>query len=368
VDYVRAGFTFTGAEGIEPWHVPFNANGTHGIRGRGNSTWSYPKKPYRIKFTQVTDAATGQRNPGAEPRSVAGRPPSRDWILLSQYLEDDLMVTPAAQMAARIMQIKHVNSSIPVEVSWNNTRRGVYLLTEAIEAGPGRVDIDISKRPDQGGDYLIELSREFDQPGEQFRSTIYKELSGLGLPVMIKEAKSSTHANTLAAVQAQFLNLETALQKSALNADHADLLHLLDADSTGKYIAHTMLIGNGEWGHPKSIYLYSKKGKFHFGPVWDFDYSRRDDRLIYPVLPFFQHLFAQPDVKASFCGAMNAFKKDWDTFEDFIDNYADSIQHAFLRNKLLWPMNQLSSVHAQIGQVKNSYSNRANAYLSTYCM
>jgi hypothetical protein len=372
VDYVRAGFTFTGAEGIESWHVPFNANGTHGIRGRGNATWTLAKKPYRIKFTQVTDAATGQRNPGLEPRSVAGRPPSRDWILLAQYREEHLMVTPAAQMAARIMHIKHVNSSIPVEVTWNNNRRGVYLLTEAIEAGPGRVDIDISKRPDEGGDYLIELDTYFDEPNQQFRSTIYKDGGGWeGLPVMIKEAKSSTHAKTLAAVQAQFLNLETALQKSTNHADHSDLLRLLDVDSTGKYIAHTMLIANFEFVQtwtPKSVYMYSKKGKFHFGPVWDFDWSGRDNQLIHPVLPFFKELLAQPDVKASFCGAMNAFIKDWDTFEDFIDNYADSIQHAFLRNKLIWPMNHSSSVYAQIGQLKNSYRNRANAYLRTYCM
>ena len=43
------------------------------IRGRGNSTWAMPKKPYRIKLDKKLE--------------VAGMPAHKDWVLLANYID-----------------------------------------------------------------------------------------------------------------------------------------------------------------------------------------------------------------------------------------------------------------------------------------
>ena len=47
------------------------------IRGRGNSTWGMPKKPYRLKLT--------------DKQSLLGMPSSRDWVLLANYSDKTLL-------------------------------------------------------------------------------------------------------------------------------------------------------------------------------------------------------------------------------------------------------------------------------------
>ena len=49
------------------------------IKGRGNYTWNYPKKPYKIKFD--------------EKQSVFGFPENKDWVLLADYCDKSLMRT-----------------------------------------------------------------------------------------------------------------------------------------------------------------------------------------------------------------------------------------------------------------------------------
>ena len=48
-------------------------NGATEIRGRGNSTWSQPKKPYRLKLDKKTD--------------LLGMGKSKHWVLLANYLD-----------------------------------------------------------------------------------------------------------------------------------------------------------------------------------------------------------------------------------------------------------------------------------------
>lgn len=387
INYVKARFAFTGGEGIVSWSVDGNkANSTHGIRGRGNTSWrDYPKKSYRVKFTQAY-SPSGTRVTASEPRSPAGLTASRDWILLSQWREEDLMVTPVVQMAARLMGTSVVNSAVPVEVTWNGVYRGVYLLTEAIESGAGRVPVDTSKAPASGGDYIIELSTEYDQPGEQFRSTIFRETNGSGLPVMIKEAKSSTSAATLGTIESHFLQLEQALA-SMMRAPLKDketamtlVSNILDPYTAGQYLAATRVINNSELNHPKSVYLYYTKGKFHLGPLWDFDWTSYGDSLFVPQLEFFQTMYAHRDVKNNFCQALLQFRTNFSAFEDFVDDYANALRYGYLRDRALWPETQdrnfgwppptisrPSTIDVQLTLLKNSYINRTNTLLRSEC-
>ena len=47
------------------------------IRGRGNSSWEYPKKPYKIKFDSRT--------------SLLGMAKAKDYVLLAEYNDKSLI-------------------------------------------------------------------------------------------------------------------------------------------------------------------------------------------------------------------------------------------------------------------------------------
>ena len=52
-------------------------NGVTEIRGRGNSTWNQPNKPYRLKLDKKTD--------------LFGMGKSKHWVLLANYLDESLL-------------------------------------------------------------------------------------------------------------------------------------------------------------------------------------------------------------------------------------------------------------------------------------
>ena len=52
-------------------------SGTAGIRGRGNSTWKYPKKPYAIKLDSKAE--------------ILGMPKHKRWVLLANWLDRTIM-------------------------------------------------------------------------------------------------------------------------------------------------------------------------------------------------------------------------------------------------------------------------------------
>lgn len=70
-DYLNATVRILSDTGTELLQAPTE------IRGRGNTTWGMPKKPYRLKFEQAS--------------SVLGMPAERDWALLANYADKSLV-------------------------------------------------------------------------------------------------------------------------------------------------------------------------------------------------------------------------------------------------------------------------------------
>ena len=74
-DYVKASFRFEDPSRFYSDEETVEVTGK--IRGRGNSTWGMPKKPYRIKLDEKVDRF--------------GSPGDKDWILLANYSDKTLL-------------------------------------------------------------------------------------------------------------------------------------------------------------------------------------------------------------------------------------------------------------------------------------
>ena len=118
------------------------------IRGRGNSTWGAVKKPYRIKFQQKRHLLNMKDD-------------ARDWVLLANYFDKTLIRNAVAFDIGHFIGMEFTPSVKFADVYLNNVYIGNYLVTDQVEVGKNRVDIDKMDtidvaEPTISGGYLIE--------------------------------------------------------------------------------------------------------------------------------------------------------------------------------------------------------------------
>ena len=97
------------------------------IRGRGNATWTYPKKPYKLKLD--------------DKASILGMEEEKDWVLLANYCDKTLLRTGIALELSRLMNFPYTVNDRFVEVVLNGEYIGNYQLVGTIEQGSDRVDV-----------------------------------------------------------------------------------------------------------------------------------------------------------------------------------------------------------------------------------
>jgi len=342
-DYLKANINVEGNK-LYP-----NYSGTTEIRGRGNSTWSYPKKPYRLKLTTKSE--------------VLGLPSARNWVLLANYLDPSLMCNTVAMKVGRDLGLPYTNQTIPVDLTINGQYRGSYLLTQQVEVDENRVNI--------GEDgFLFELDTYYDED-YQFKSSNYN------LPVMIKAPDLESDAE-ITPIQEDFQNLESKIFSS--NFPNSNYVESLDINAFAKFILVYFLTGNEEINHPKSIYLTKKvAGKYTFGPIWDFDWAygfeSGDKHFTNPSRPlfwsgnavgtrFFKRLFEDPYVQ-------NAFRSEWSNFKQhkfdnlikYIDEYALLITESKRKDELIWKKG--GNFSSDVSRLKQ-YLKERSAYIDSY--
>ncbi|MET0933618.1 MAG: CotH kinase family protein [Mycetocola sp.] len=226
------------------------------IKGRGNYTWTLPKKPYQIKFADNT--------------AVLGMSPSKTWILLANAADASLMRNKAAFDLANSIGLAYSPESKWVDLRVNGKYLGNYLISEKTEVKKNRVDLSSAEG------VLVELDNNYGLAEPyNFRTGTSKSL------FVLKDAKSGVpdldEGPLPASTKAGWDDITTTLNTvdallAAPQIDWAALSALIDVDSFVKYYYVFEQTANPEITQ-SSIYFY-KDGlgsKLFAGPVWDFD-------------------------------------------------------------------------------------------------
>lgn len=129
------------------------------IKGRGNATWTYSKKPYNIKFDKKTD--------------LFGMGKAKKWTLLANYIDQSVMRNHVALNLAQELEIPFTSEHIYVDLYINNEYYGNYILCESVEVGETRVDINDLEGATEEANPDIELDE--CTPGGD-RTTNYRSL------------------------------------------------------------------------------------------------------------------------------------------------------------------------------------------------
>jgi hypothetical protein len=217
------------------------------IRGRGNATWGYPKKPYKIKLDSKAN--------------FFGMGNDKDWVLLANYCDKTLMRTGIAFHLSKLMGFPWTPDAQFVELVVNGSYLGNYQLVEGIKQDEQRVDVD----EDEG--FIIERDGYYLQEPRYFVTD-----AGYGYSFKQPDTDDLTDA------QWDFIKDYMNEFEAVLASDEFDDLtngyqKYIDLESFARWFLFQNVIANLDTNPYLTKNDNTTGSKVCMGPVWDFEWS-----------------------------------------------------------------------------------------------
>ena len=367
-NYVDGTITITDPEKMYSDVTEFTAD--MGIRGRGNSTWGFPKKPWKVKLD--------------EKASLLGMPADKEWALLANYADRTLLRNIVAMKLSEICGFSWTPRMRSVEVYLNDKYQGVYTLCEHNKVSKDRVNIEVVGEGDNSGDavtggYYLEIEEQQDETTCWWTS--------MNVPMMFSDPEEPTDAQ-YEYVTGLFDEFETALESD----DFADPLlgysNYINVDSFINYFIVQELTKNPDGNLRKSSFITKERGKkMEMYHVWDFDLTLGNCGYFPGAVGngpdgfwvkdygqgdrykggWFYRLFQDPAFVDAVQTRWNELLPELKKIPEFIDEQAFIIKPARERNFKVWNINEsvfwvnfpsLGSYEAELDYLKKFYTER----------
>lgn len=300
------------------------------IKGRGNSTWELPKKPYRLKtFKSI---------------SIGGIPSSKHWALLANFEDKSASRTKLASDLANYLGVSYAPRSIPVELVLNGEHKGAYELIEVIKIDAKRIDIATinTKNDITTGGAIFELNLRRDET--------YNFYTNVGVPISIKEpddlnAKTEEIALKHFNYLVDILNTaEGALYGNNFADTAVGYAKYFNVQAAITWYLTEEILKNFDIGE-YSVFKYidtKNKNKITYGPIWDFDLSA--------------------GVREGPTGFKAKVENTWMRrfFED--PNFEQSVKDKWNSSRARLLTNMISSVNQNARKLKNSQAANASIW------
>lgn len=241
-----------------------------GVRLRGNTTQTYPKKPFAIKLKAKT--------------SVLGMPEHKRWVLLANQLDHSMIRNAVAfDIAHAVEYAWRENSAIGEGIPWcpsgqhvelvviskkynKSYHVGNYFLAEQVKIDGDRLDIkDPFDIENQGALDFTQYGFLIEAVNKDKRDEPSYFQSSNGIYFQFKDELNTTILNQ---VKAKIQKIEDNIDNGKYTEAYAEL----DINSMIDQMLIWELTLNREYGDPSSVYMYMDgDGKLSAGPVWDFD-------------------------------------------------------------------------------------------------
>lgn len=306
VDYKSGDMILTGFRTYEDFE------GRLDIKGRGNSSWFFDKKPYRLKFNKKI--------------SLCGLPKAKSYVLLANYTDPSLIQNALAFKIGEILGLPYTPISTPVDLKLNGKYKGSYQLINKPGINAGSVDID------EDNSIMWELDITFDEEFK-FRSPL------LNLPVMVADPEVTDEQFEY--WKKDFIEMERAV----VNLKASEFV---DLDVAARYLLVFEIMKNDELGYPKSVKLFKSRGeKYIFGPIWDFDtamgkvwngigYDTENIEEKVWKNALFGWLEDDPIFIESINHHWSYMRNRLPELLDFVDEYYEKIRQSGERNQQVW--------------------------------
>ena len=341
-----------------------------GIRGRGNSTWSWEKKPWKVKLE--------------DKAGILGMPKDKEWALLANYADRTLLRNIVAMKLSEICGFSWTPRIRSVEVYLNDDYQGVYSICEHKKVSSDRVDIDVIEETVTEGDaltggYYLEMEENQDE------TTCW--WTAMGVPMMFSEPEVPNEAQ-YAYVTGLIDEFETVLRSEGFADSLTGYAAYIDVPSFINYFIVQELTKNVDGNLRKSSFITKERGKkMEMYHLWDFDLTLGncgyfDWRVGNGPENFwvrdyasnstygggwFWYLFRDPAFVEAVRERWNELMPELESIPYFIDDQALSLEKAAERNFQKWDINasvdwvmfpSLGSYEAEVKYLKDFYTAR----------
>lgn len=311
----------------------YHSEGVDQITGRGNSTWSRPKRPYNILFS--------------EPDSLLGMAESKKWCLLANSYDASNLRNWLAYDLARRVGFSWSPDILFVELYLNGEYEGLYLLVEAVTVEENRVNIS-----EDGYLFSLDFASRVNFGRDAFRTEL-SQVVQIDYPDSPTLRQADALADYLSSMEHAMTSPEGVDPATGKSWDE-----LIDVDSwVRKYLIEE--ISENLDGGITSQYFYADAdadglSPVAAGPVWDYDlaFGHREypviqnpacfyaaqDRIRHFFAPWYARLYAKPGFyervtelyQQEFLPVLEGY------LQSGIEEKADEISSAAAMNGLRW--------------------------------
>lgn len=220
---------------------------------RGHSTRFFPKRPYRIRFSDNT--------------SLFGMKAARNYILLANYLDRSLVRNSLVTYMSKFYEESMYTLDYRfVDLFINNEYRGQYLLMERVEFHPNRLSIEPNLTLDDAG-FMIELDYQVYVQNLGNENLQWFKMNDR--PYVVKEPNPLT-APGYQFRHTRFINNHFHAMRQRL-IERSNYQEYIDVTNWIHYFLIQEIVKNVDvgWG---SIYMVKESGQpIKHMPLWDFD-------------------------------------------------------------------------------------------------
>lgn len=237
-----------------------NYSGIGSIKGRGNTSWGQPKKPYSIKLESKA--------------SLLDIPRTKKYAIVPSYSDQSMMRNFITYKAGLMLDgIEYTPKCEFVEVYLNGSYNGIYILVERVDIESTKVDIQEATAEDLTGGYLIEkdVANKIDFGSDLWFDCPY--WANQDQDYFVLKTPESDDPTLAQQMRNYLANHMQQLHNSIMNLSGDSYMRYVDVDSWIDFIIMQEITKNIDGNLKTSCYMYKQSGDDHIymTALWDFD-------------------------------------------------------------------------------------------------
>lgn len=233
------------------------------IRGRGNSTWNLPKKPYKLKFNQK------ERFLGPD------RANAKKWTLMANAADKTLIRNAVTSAMGEFTTLPFNPAYKFVDLVLNGRYQGNYQISDQVDVRKRRVhiteqDLPLADDSNITGGYLLEV--DGFQDGNYFTTSRY------AVPIRIHYPDDEDIAGRQNSYIRNYMaNFEAALRSADFADPEQGYRAMTDTATLIDWFLCTEISANLDGYYSTYFYKEQDDPRLFWGPLWDYDIAYEND-------------------------------------------------------------------------------------------
>ena len=291
------------------------------IRGRGNSTWNFPKKSYQFKFD--------------DKYSLFEMPDDKKWLMLANYSDKTMLRNAIAFELGYMSNLDWTPAFHFADVNINGDNKGLYQFMEKVETGStNRVKIG-----DKG--YLLEVDQLDRIDDDDIAFWTNKDLL-----FVVKDPDLEWGSAELNEIQLYINETENVLYGDNFKDQINGYSKYLDTDTFVDWYIINEISKNNDAIFLSSVYMnYMSGGKLKMGPIWDFDIAfgninynnnEKTDGFWVKNSLWIERLFEDENFVEKVKSRYNYFYSNKYQILEKVERYSNQIMQSRVNNESIW--------------------------------